>query len=383
VARVLFVSKPVVPPWHDGSKNLVRDIATNLSRSQATVLTCPGSPPLLDASGKVVHAEPIYASSGRFAPALSANLRVVRRLLTGDAHDIWHFVSAPHSLATNAARMARSARQATGWRGHVVQTIASAPRRFAEIPRLLFGDRVVVQSEWMRARVVGAGAPAARLRVIPPCAAEPEAPDAAHVREVRKRYALGAGPIVVYPGDYETGTGALTVARAAHDVLHAVPDVTFVYACRAKTPASAPARAAVVGETKDPELAARVVHVGEIDDLHSLLGAASVVAFPVDDLFGKVDVPLVVLEALALGVPLVLAGGGPLESVASARFVAGGDAPALCRELLAILTQPAAARDLKERGRLEYARRFSPRVVAAQYDELYEELGGIIPAPRT
>jgi glycosyltransferase involved in cell wall biosynthesis len=380
VTRVLFVSKPVVPPWNDGSKNLVRDVATHLTRAEPSVLTCPGSSPLEGATGKRVNEERVYASSGRFAPALTANLRVLGRLLSGDAHDIWHFVSAPHRLGASAARLARNARRATGWRGHVVQTIASAPRRFAEMPRLLFGDVVVVLSEWMRARVVGSGAPSARLRVIPPCAKAPPQPSAEEMLRVRQRYAIGQGPIVLYPGDYETGTGAMTVARAVGSFLRSVRDVTFVYACRAKTAASAPAREEVVSATKDPELAARVVHVGEVDDLFALLGAASAVAFPVDDLFGKVDVPLVVLEALALGVPLVLAGGGPLESVESARFVTGGDAASLAHELVTLLTRRAEARELAERGRLEYERRFSPRVVAEQYDELYEELGGIIPA---
>jgi glycosyltransferase involved in cell wall biosynthesis len=374
VPRVLFVSKPVVPPWNDGSKNLVRDIAMNLTRSRPTVLTTRGSPPLEGNGGERVREEPIYASRGRYAPALASNLRVLARLLMGDSHDIWHFVSAPNTASSAAARLARSVRRAAGWRGHLVQTVASAPKHFREMPRLIFGDRVVVQSEWMRARVIGSGAASEALRVIPPCAREPRAPGPEEIRLVRQRYGLGEGPIVVYPGDYEVSTGAITVARAAREVIQEVPNVRFVFACRAKTPRAGAAREAVVRETADPELAARVLHVGEIDDLFALLGAASAVAFPVDDLYGKVDVPLVVLESLALGVPLVLARGGPLESVEAARFVAGGDPAGLARELCALLTDAGAARELASEGRREYEGRFTPQVVAAQYDELYAEL---------
>jgi phosphatidylinositol alpha-1,6-mannosyltransferase len=105
-----------------------------------------------------------------------------------------------------------------------------------------------------------------------------------------------------------------------------------------------------------------------------LLGTASVVAFPVDDLYGKIDLPLVVLESLALGVPLVLARGGPLESVETARFVEPGDARELAIELVHLLTNEAASRDLATRGREAYEARYSPRVVAEQYDALYDEL---------
>jgi glycosyltransferase involved in cell wall biosynthesis len=376
--RVLFVSKPVVPPWHDGSKNLVRDISTHLKHAEPTVLTCPGSVPLCNDRGIPLHEEPIYTASGRYAPALGANLRVLARLLVGDAHDIWHFVSAPNPASSAAARFARSARRARGWRGATIQTIASAPKRWSEVPRLLFGDRVVVQSEWMRARVIGAGAPAKSLRVIPPCARAPAPSSPADDANVRLRYSLGSGPLVVYPGDYEVSTGAMTVARAAAQVLAKVRDVTFVFACRAKTPLAGAARAAVVRETQDPAVSARVVHVGEIDDLHALLAAASVVAFPVDDLYGKVDIPLVVIESLALGVPLVLAKGGPLETVDAARFVTGGDVGALAAELVLLLEDRALATTLGKQGQDEYARRFSPPIVAAHYDELYSELGGIL-----
>jgi hypothetical protein len=47
----------------------------------------------------------------------------------------------------------------------------------------------------------------------------------------------------------------------------------------------------------------------------------------------------------------------------------------LAREIVELSTHPDAARELGERGRREYGARFSPRVVAAQHDALYEELG--------
>jgi glycosyltransferase involved in cell wall biosynthesis len=381
MARVLFVSKPIVPPWHDGSKNLVRDIATYLERVEPTLLTCSGAEPLSDFRGKALRCEAIYETGGRYAPALRANLRVLKRLLFGNPHDIWHFVSAPHAAASQAARWAIGARRTGGWRGATVQTIASAPKHWAELPRLLFGDRIVAQSEYTRAKIIGAGGPGDALSVIPPCARRPDAISRGEGERVRQRYTLGSGPLVVYPGDYEVSTGAITVARALGRVVASVPDATFVFACRAKTEHAASARVKVEREITDPALSARAVHVGEIDDLHALLATARVVAFPVDDLYGKVDIPLVVLESLALGVPLILARGGPLEAVGSARFVQPGDPTELADEIVHVLKSESLARELATMEKDEYERRFSPPVVAAQYDELYSELGGILRPP--
>jgi glycosyltransferase involved in cell wall biosynthesis len=365
--RVLFVSKPIAPPWNDGSKNLVRDVASHLERARPTVMTIPGATSI----GARVTMEPVYRDPGRFAPALLANARVLARLTTGDAHDVWQFVFAPNATSSSAARLARDVRRGTGWRGAVVQTIASAPKRFDTVARWIFGDHVVALSEWTRARLIGAGVRSRGLRVIPPCALAP-APTLEQRRAVRARYDLGAGPVVVYPGDYEVSNGALTVARAVREVVRAVPEATVMFVCRAKTQRATPARAQVEAELRALGVEARTRQPGEIDDMHALLAEASVVAFPVDDLYGKVDLPLVLLEALSLGVPLVLASRGPLEAIEAARFVEAGDADSVAREVVRILRHEGEARELSERGRALYAERYAPAVVAAQYDDLYD-----------
>jgi phosphatidylinositol alpha-1,6-mannosyltransferase len=370
VLRVLFVSKPIAPPWHDGSKNLVRDVAANLTRARPTILTIAGAPSI----GPRVRQEPLYKNSGEFAPGLLANARVMARLATGDAQDVWHFVFAPNATSSAAARFARGLRRSLGWKGHIVQTVASAPKHFGEVRRLIFGDRVVVLTEWMRGRLLGAGVAAKDLRVIPPCAAEPREVAPGDARRVRARLGLGDGPIVVYPGDYEVSNGAVSVVNAARSVARAVPEVKFVFACRMKTQAATAAKTALTAEIDKQGLADRVLQVGEIDDLHALLGTASAVAFPVDDLYGKIDLPLVLIESLALRVPMVLARGGPLESIEAARFVEPGDARGLAIELVHLLTNETAAREIALRGRRAYEARYSPSIVAAQYDQLYDEL---------
>ncbi|MBK6696370.1 MAG: glycosyltransferase [Myxococcales bacterium] len=120
----------------------------------------------------------------------------------------------------------------------------------------------------------------------------------------------------------------------------------------------------------------RVRFVGELPELAVLLAEASVVALPADDLYGKVDVPLAVLEALALGVPLVLARGGPLETVTTASFVDAADTQGLADALAHLLESDAARAEQAAAGKALYARVFRPEVVAARYEEIYEGWGG-------
>ncbi|MEO6419524.1 MAG: glycosyltransferase family 4 protein [Polyangiaceae bacterium] len=365
MARVLFISKPIAPPWHDGSKNLVRDVTAHLTRAEPTVLTTPGAPPI----GPRVKMEPIYRDSGGFAPGLLANARVMERLLKGDPHDIWNFFFAPNMASSTAARLAKATRRAMGWKGMVVQTVASAPREFRGVSSLIFGNRVVALSEWTRASLVGAGLSSKDISVIPPCAAAPREVLPEDRALLRKELDLGAGPLVVYPGDYETSHGAETVARAIPLVLRAVPEARFVFACRPKTKEAESARQEIVELVGKDAIYTR--HVGELKDITALLAEAKVIAFPVDDLYGKVDLPLVLLEALALKTPLVLARGGPLEAISSAHFVEPSDHAALASKVIALL-QGTGVRDMIDAGRALYDTKFSPKVVAAAYDDLYD-----------
>jgi glycosyltransferase involved in cell wall biosynthesis len=182
------------------------------------------------------------------------------------------------------------------------------------------------------------------------------------------------GPIVLYPGDYEVSTGAATVAAAAKAIVTAQPRATVVFACRKKTPAADEAQRAIEKEIERAGIANRVKHLGEVTFMDELIAISSVVMFPVDELYGKVDLPLVLIEAMALGVPIVVARGGPLEALDFARFVDPGDADALAKEVAELLRDPDAAKRLGAEGKSVYNARYTPDAVAAQYDALYAEL---------
>ena len=354
---VLFVSKPVVPPWNDGSKNLVRDVASNLTKVSPIVLT-DGRASSLPPS---VRCDDVYVTSGAFTPALEANARVFGRLILGERASAWHFVFAPNPASSYAARAARSIGR---MRGPVFQTIASAPKSFDRVSRLLFGGVVIALSEHTRRRLREAGV-ATRIEEIPPCAALTITP---RRDEARKALALSpSDTIALYPGDYEVSTGARTVAKACAAL--AREGVRTVFACRAKTMRAGSARTEV--EALHRGVVPEPLHLGEVPNMSTWIAAADVILFPVDELYGKVDLPLVLIEALALGKPVVVADDGPLPELGIGKVVPPRNAEALVAAALELLRDPPTAASVKA----HYEAHFSPRVVAAKYDALYVESG--------
>jgi len=219
-----MVSKPIEPPWNDGSKNLVRTLASCLSAHRPTVLTRRGAD--LGLSG--VRAEAVYRRAGRFAPAVRDNAAVLSRLLFGEHHALWHFFFAPNPLSSYAGRVAVGARRVRS-----LQTLCSAPRPELDLRPLLFTDVTVVLSKKTERRVLQAGFAKHRVRRIPP-AIEPLACPSGALRNVQ-RAALGLSaerPLLVYPGDLEFSGGAQRMVEA-HARLPKSLDAQLVMACRA------------------------------------------------------------------------------------------------------------------------------------------------------
>ena len=141
--EVLFVSKPVHPPWNDGSKNIVRDLTQNLSSWSASLLTTGRR----NGVGRGA-----VQSPRRFAPSIADNVGVLLRLMTRRRPDLVHFVFAPNWRSSQAGRLVVRTRRLPS-----VHTAASAPRVVDS--RLLFADRTVVLSRDTERRFLSAELP--------------------------------------------------------------------------------------------------------------------------------------------------------------------------------------------------------------------------------
>lgn len=366
--RVLFVSKPIVPPFHDGTKCLVRDIALNLTRVQPVWLSAREGASAAAYPG--VEAAAVYSSPGSFTPAFAQSLRAAAWLLFRSRADVWHFVYAPNPRTSKAGAWLKRARRVP-----VVQTIASPPRSFASIDQLLFGDVVVAQSRWTRESVLAAygetGTSPPRLCTIPPPVPEDITRSEAQIARTRAELGIPANvPLFVYPGDLETSSGAAFTAELCATIRQRVPNAMVVFAYRRKSAAADPVAARLRAEL-DP---AYVRVVPTLPDVLSLIAGATAVLFPVDDLWGKVDLPIVLLEAMVLGVPVVALGAGPLTDLDAACLLPALETELWLRELARLANDPGARHTCIERQRAAVLERHSPRVIARAYEELYLEL---------
>ena len=367
MAEVLLVSKSVEPPWNDSSKNLVRDLAGAMVRHHPAVMTSRNYQHVALGGARM---EAVY-STGDAPSGMRRQLPVLSRLLLGRRYDLLHFFFAPNRRTSTVAKSAAALR-----RRPTIQTVCSAPAARENLRRILFADRSVVLSEHTRERFVAAGVEPSRLVLIPPCIPPLPVPTSEEQRETRRRHGLAEqGPLLVYPGDLEFSSGADRCLQ----VLAALPKTfgaTLAICSRNKTATARARLAELLAVAEKAGIAARVRFLGEIADIHAVLGAADVVLLPSETLYAKMDLPLVLLEAMSQSRPVLVLMGTAAQELAAgdaARAVAA-DVDALVSEVARLLNDSQIRLDLGVRARARVLSHYVPEVMASAYEALYDTL---------
>lgn len=366
MAEVLFVGKPIEPPWNDSSKNLARDLCTSMVRHVPVVLSRKGAPPL----GGQVRVEPFFGSGATgFSPPMREKARLFARIARA-REPIAHFFFAPNPVTSTASRAVAGLR-----RLRTVHTLCSAPAESVNLRQVLFADVQVVLSSHTERRLVAAGIEPNRIRRIPPCIPTLEVPNAADRLLARRELDLPSSAfLVVYPGDLEFGKGAETMIEAMASLTR--DDIRLVMACRTKTEKARERDRELRGLAKTLGVEGRIHWVGETRSIHALLGCADLVALPTDTLYAKMDLPLVLLEAMSMERPVIVGKGTASEELAED----GGAMPVRCdvesvaQAIDRLSVDTVAARALGKLGRLRVLRNHAPSAMAAEYESLYDQL---------
>jgi phosphatidylinositol alpha-1,6-mannosyltransferase len=364
-----MISKPIIPPWDDSAKNIVRSQLLHSREFEYRVLgTADAEPPAPN-----VRVDPIYTGAGGYSPGLKQNLKVMLHGLRPRGADIYHYFFAPNLLTSLAGRV-----QQLLARVKSVQTICSQPKSFDGIGRLLFSDRIVVLSADTENQLKGAGVDPSRIARIRPGIDAPDPPSPESKRAVRDAHGVPPeGPVAIFPGDYEFSSAAETVGDAAAVLAKTHPALTVVFACRIKREPSRIIRDEIKEKIEAAGLSSRVRFLEKVADMPELVGTADVVMMPSESLYAKMDVPLVLLEAMAQGVPLVLADVPPLSELLAYDIGLGvppGDSEALAEAVGKLLDDDALALAKGRNGATAVRREFSAEAMAMAMERIYNEV---------
>jgi glycosyltransferase involved in cell wall biosynthesis len=363
MSRVLFISKPIAPPFTDGTRNLVRDLARALGPEVAEVLSSRGT------SLPGIRARALYAANGPTHTLGRADaLRLLAHLSLAPLPPLLHWFFTPsRTTARLPAAFARLRGRRTVW------TLPSAPTTPLGPAEVIGVARILVFSDETRARLLSWGIPSTQVDVMPPWL-EPLGPPSTE-RVAATRDALAPkGTLTLFCGDLGPGRGetltleAFAAARTKDDRL--------VIAARPKGAHAETARRALVERIAALGLLDHVRMMDRVTDMPSLLAAADLVVLPATILDAKVDIPLVLLEALSLGRAVIVSEGAPPAMLArrGAAIAVPPRVEPLAEAMRALLQSAEARERLGRAGRAVVERDHAASVVARAHAALYDEV---------
>jgi glycosyltransferase involved in cell wall biosynthesis len=367
--RVLLVSSvPLAAPWNGADKNLARLLAMH-DQNNGYILQSDGNEPWSD--------DRIRVTRDRAASPLPGNWQKMKALLfllrqTRHA-DLIHIVASIRHPNPLVGRFLRLWKRVTG--RPLLHTALSVGDGAVQAGHFA-GDTTVVVSEFDRERLVRAGVKAVE-RLFPPLdwrTLETKTSPA----NLSAQWQLGRRAIL-YPGHYGPHGGVQECIAAFARLPRSLDDAVLVLACRTY-PGQDPAREGqrAVAQAERLGVAERVRIMGEVGDMAALITACAVTVLLPSRLEGKMAIPLVLLESLALGRPVITGSHPPLNEAlfAGGLAVPPGDIPALAEALAQLLSDTNLRQQLGRTGRDAVRQACDPQKAVQQYQQIYARLAG-------
>jgi glycosyltransferase involved in cell wall biosynthesis len=225
--------------------------------------------------------------------------------------------------------------------------------------------RVIAVSRAIRSRLIERdGVPPAIITVVPNSAPPSRG---SHGDALPIPSELGQGPVVGMVARLQPEKGVTSFLKAAAHVAKEFPQARFVVV------GDGPLREELFRLAEDLRVRERVLFLGFRPDAQALIKMMDVVAVP----SVSEGTPLVVLEAMAAGVPVVASAvGGIPDQIRPGHegiLVPPGDTDALARALIKVLRDPELAQHMGEAGRLRAGTEFSHENMVRKVEAIYRD----------
>ncbi len=317
--KILLATRPLVPPWDEASKNFAYFLTKSIRDPQIEfhLLTAHEK---LDGLGSNCVQHPIFRN-GTFN--VEAKARLVAFLGTkGRLFDIVHFLFTPTPFNSFLAK------HLTGSHPKTIQTIATLrEERWDESDwkRMFFADRLVTYTEYSKQKLQSAGFanveciyPGIDLERFSPKPKDPEvleklnlSPDDFIVSYVGEYARLGATDMIAdmlvkHVSSFPARNASRSNAGGPSPSHSTLAPFKFLFALRVKNDADQKKKDEIIEKFRDAGILDSIRFSDTVSDVATLYNIADIVTFPVADMHGKFDVPLVILEAYACRKPVIL-----------------------------------------------------------------------------
>jgi glycosyltransferase involved in cell wall biosynthesis len=294
--------------------------------------------------------------------------RLVTEFLRAHPAEVFHCHVGTGCEDWDGVRLARAAGCPAVVQTQHLPFLVSHPRKRRAYHHAIEGvDRLIAVSEGLRRTYERIGVPPELLVTV----ANGVAPPPGHLSRTEARRILGLAPdrpVVLTIGRLTHMKGQWHLIDAVPALAARFPDLAVVLL------GDGPLRGSLADQAAGLGISEHVVFAGHRPDARQLLAAADVFVLP----SRHEGMPLVALEAMAAGLPVVatrvIGSAEVVDDGVTGALVRPGDPAALGAAVARLLTSPALRRRQGAAGRRRYEAGFTRRRMAVETAEVYESV---------
>lgn len=372
--KILLVTRPICPPWDEASKNFAYYLAKHIKGTEIHLLTNGILP---DLPSNVIQ-ENIYTSS-HFS--LMQKIKLFMFLQKNrNNFDIIHYLFTPTKqnsfLIKNFANP-----PAGGNRGKIIQTIATLREDLYsddDLKKILFADLIITYSDYSKNKLENLGFKNIQ-RIYPGINLDLYSP-ASKNSEMMKGFGIKQDDFVAtYHGEFTRlgGMDNLVNMLVSKSEIIKQKYIKIILACRVKNEADRSKKEEISNIIRKNDLEDYVKLPETFTSLEKVYNLGDVALFPVENMRGKFDVPLVVVEAMACEKPVIISNLPIFREFANEQNsvkIETGNMEKVFRAVLDIKENPERYAEIGKNARKFATENFDIEKVAEKYEEVYKNL---------
>lgn len=364
--KVLLVTRPIAPPWDEASKNFAFTLAKDLSSEEKFELHLMTNGVVSELPKNIVQ-EKIYTHSQNDFGFFQKIRSLLFQFNTKGKFDIAHYFFTPTKLNSFIIKKLLKNKKTKS-----IQTVATLREDLfsdEEIKNLMFGDLIITYSDYAKNKLEKLGIKNVK-RIYPGIDLE--------------KYKPSENPqpnndfVINFAGEY-TRLGAMDdVVDSFIEVFKKIPEAKLSMAVRVKNEKDAAKKKEVIEKLKENNVLEKVDFYDDgkfnMEDIYNL---ADISIFPVQNMHGKFDVPLVVVEAMACSKPVIVSDIPILEEFCDKENsvkIHAGNVEQLVQAILDLYADKEKRTHLGTYARTYVEKNFNIKNVSQQYVEVYEKI---------
>ena len=361
-----MITRPIGEPWNEGGKNLAYNIARNIKNHKINLLVKHNFSNKLS---KKFHLERIYSSSKKRRTNFSDKLRLFVRLISKDNLDCYHFIFTPELYSSLFSSVILKLKNKKS-----IQTIPTPIKDKKFIRPLIFADRTVVLSDYTKNFLINKGFNNI-IKINPGIDTNFFKPGKRDLKLINKLN-LKDKFVVLIPGELEPKRGSRVILKTLIN-LHNLEDIIFIFSYRKDNNKKHLKEKKFIKSALSKHKRNNFIFLEDFHNIKEFINISDIIVYPTLDMNEKQEIPMILLESLAMEKPIIITDIPPLNEILKSNCgikIGKGDFYKLSQEILNLKNNKKRRLKIGKNGRKMVVKYFNIIKIAREYEKLYSSI---------